>query len=116
MYLNFSQLAELTQKIETDAAVITQLKERFDGQIIRLGENTQTESIAAEMKKTSELLANEINKLKAVTAILQRAAGEYNNGEKNISDYLEDGESDPKSGLVSYRSIRNTELFRRLLK
>ena len=116
MYLNFSQLTELTRKTENDAAVLTQLKERFDAQIIRLCENTQTEAIAAEMKRTSEQLAKEIHTLKAVTAILQRAAEEYDHGETKITDYLEDGESNPKSGFVSYRRFRNIDFFIRLLK
>lgn len=115
MYLDFTKLSSLKSNLLRDKAVLEREKERLELQIAKLATNTQTETVVSDLKRISAELDGQLEAAKRLVSILERVAEIYSQGEDRIIGYIENGEEPEKKSFVSYQSIPDAGIFRRLL-
>ena len=116
MYLNYSEISLLKEKIHSDTAVLRNLRERLNRQIYKLSANTQTEEILLQMKKSVQKLDEQIDLLKMFGSIIDRVQEEYTLGEEKITDRVDNFVAFDKPDLVPFQTAGNIDLFTRLLR
>ena len=116
MYLNYSEIKILKEKIHNDTAVLRNLRERLNRQISKLSANTQTEEILVQMKKSEQKLEEQIDLLVTFGLIIDRVKEEYTRGEDKIMDRIDNYVSKDKPGLVPFQAAGNIDFFTRLLR
>ena len=116
MYLNYSDIKILKEKIHSDTAVLRKTREHLNLQISKLSANTQTEEILIQMKKTVSKLDEQIILLVTFGSIIDRVKEDYTLGEQKITDRIDNCVAMDKTGMVSFQTAGNIDLFTRLLR